>query len=200
MLLDDNEAIASEAADPALQESNGYNPETSPSVSESDQPHKYRKLRVQLILFLINALLLVTFFSLGANKTWFRKRIITYWEEFVQQKEQLDPEHRMAAQFGNKYTVSRSIAGFFKKYDNVLLLMPPTEFLKLKGIDYKVPEPAVFYYYTGLKTTWADSKKAAEANWYLRVMDHHQLTVSRISSERERDSILAIYRQYKTSL
>ena len=44
-------------------------------------------------------------------------------------------------------------------------MVPPSAYFKERGVDYDVPEPAVFYYYTGLRTTWINSPIAMEADW-----------------------------------
>jgi len=47
----------------------------------------------------------------------------------------------------------------------MLVLVPPSTYFKKNGVDFDVPEPAVFYYYTGLKTAWVNSPIAINAGW-----------------------------------
>ena len=59
------------------------------------------------------------------------------------------------------------------------------------GIAYHVPEPAIFYYYTGLKTTWANSKQASKANWYVRAVNGKLVMDSVKNNQDLSDSIKA---------
>jgi hypothetical protein len=84
------------------------------------------------------------------------------------QKDHPDIERRKVKRWGSDYTISKQISGFFSKTynrDSVLVLIPPSAYFKERNINYHVPEPAVFYYYTGLKTTWINSTEARKASW-----------------------------------
>lgn len=79
-------------------------------------------------------------------------------------------EERLEDRFKTHYTLSREIAVKLREHgDTGLLMVPPTSYFKLRGINYHVPEPAVFYYFTGVKTVWANSKEAIRAPWRVEV-------------------------------
>jgi hypothetical protein len=103
-----------------------------------------------------------------------QNRVLTYLNSFQRQKNNLDIEHRKKIRFGNDYIFTKNIADFFKKKgisDSVLVFMPPTSYFLNNGVEYHVPEPAVFYLHTGLKTIWVQSKEAIRANWYVYLTD-----------------------------
>ena len=63
--------------------------------------------------------------------------------QIVQQQE----EKRMERRFGNNYRLSKIIASEYKKLNpgsQDFLLIPPDGYFKSRGLDYDVPEPAVF--------------------------------------------------------
>ena len=151
-------------------------------------------MKKQLLLTLVSVLILAAFFLLPQNTNWFNTKILAYWSSFQRQKKNLDPEHRKRQRWETDYTYSKQIADYFKQNkikDSVLVLLPPTNYFKECGINYHVPEPAVFYYYTGLKTVWPDSKEAIKANWYIRA-NNGKLVIERVEDKKQlQDSILA---------
>jgi hypothetical protein len=149
-------------------------------------------LKKQLLLFTANVLLLSGFFILPRNREWAKERIITYYQEFPYQTTHLDKETRMADRFETSYTLSKSIADELKRKignRNALVLMPPTGYFKSQGIDYPVPEPAVFYYYAGINTTGCLYKNAMDAKWYVRAEKGKLVLDSVIESKSLQDTI-----------
>ena len=147
-------------------------------------------------MFLFSILLLTAFFLLPRNQKWLEDRIFPYWYDFQNQKNNLDIEHRKIKRYGSAYTYSKFIADFFDKKGikkNVLVLIPPTAYFKKNGIDYDVPEPSVFYYYTGLKTVWINSKEAINADWFVSA-DSGQII---IDSSYDRNSLLDTIKAFK---
>lgn len=141
---------------------------------------------------LIGILLITVFFILPRNQQWII-RLIGYAENFRYQLSNLETEKRMQRRFGNDYNYSKiifdSVAAKANK-STALVLIPPPAYFKKSGIDYNVPEPAVFYYFTGLKTTGLNSPMADQANWYVR-LNGQQITIDTIKSiQSVRDSIL----------
>jgi hypothetical protein len=149
-----------------------------------------------ILLMAISILLITFFFVLPQNNNWERQTIMPYWMDFLHQKNRTNPEGRKESRYGNAYTISKAIAGFFEKKhikDSVLVLMPPEAYFDKYGISYAVPEPAVFYYYTGLKTTWAHSSLAGRANWYVHVIGND----IRMDSFTNQQAIKDTLRSYK---
>lgn len=151
-------------------------------------------MKKQALLTITCMASLALFLVLPVNRQWLQKRIFTYWSATKYQKDHMDTEERMNRRFLNEYILSRQIADSFAlkgNKDEVLVLIPPTSYFKIMGIDYHVPEPAVFYYYTGLKTTWANSPHAARSNWYVRVKNGKLVIDSVVNKQAFTDSIKA---------
>jgi hypothetical protein len=125
-------------------------------------------MKNSVVLTFASLMLLLWFILLPGNRQWFNLRIIGYWNDFLLQKDSLDIEHRKAKRWEESYTISKQIASLLPEGYNkntTLVLIPPSTYFIERKIDYRVPEPAVFYYYTGLKTTWINSSEASKANW-----------------------------------
>jgi len=175
------------------------------------QPFVYLCIRIfvptlikykQIILFVSGIALIFIFFLLPQNKKWLNEKLFAYWNDFQKQKNQPGVEKRKIARYGTSYTYSKRIALFFEKKGNkkeALVLLPSQKYFENNGIKYAVPEPAVFYYYTGLKTTWANSEMAREATWLVRVENKNMV----IDSAKERKVLLdtiAAYQKFKYPL
>ncbi len=157
---------------------------------------------VHLFFLFISILLLVIYFTVDVNKNWFNQRIITYWDEFIDQKDQLDIEYRKEVRLGDSYSASRAISETYKKIkgkDDTLLLMPPSAYIKAAGLIYHVPEPAVFYYYTGIKTVWSNSIDARKANWYFDFANG-KMVLNKIQDTIQLQRVLVEFNKYKASL
>ncbi len=90
----------------------------------------------------------------------------------------MQPEQRMARRFKLDYTLSKQIADSFriKKITNPLVLLPPSASFKKAGLNYVVPEPAVFYYFTGLRTVAFNGPMAMKAN-YMVLLNGKRFTI-----------------------
>ena len=125
-------------------------------------------MKKTILLFFISILSVFLFFLIPKNREWLNKRVVAYWFDFRKNKNRLDPEYRKTRRWEKDYTISKQIAGHFIKKriaGNALVLIPPSQYFNDRKINYHVPEPAVFYYYTGLKTVWAGNATAMQANW-----------------------------------
>jgi hypothetical protein len=123
----------------------------------------------RLILFTAGIVCLVLFFILPPNREWLTTRITGSIADFTKERHNLNEEHRMAYRFNDEYTCSKQIEYLLRQKHavaNALVLLPPTSYFKQHNISYHVPEPVVFYYFTGIKTVWANCSNAANANWF----------------------------------
>lgn len=147
----------------------------------------------RFILFIISLVLIAGFFLLPRNRKW-SGTVLSYVNDFQEQRNHLDRTTRMRERFENDYVFSKNIADSFEqkgKKREVLVLMPPSAYFTKMGIPYHVPEPAVFYYYTGLKTIWANSKDAIHAGWYVRV-NQGKIIIDSVTDRRSlQDTIIA---------
>ena len=163
---------------------------------------KMRPLNKKLLLFLAGACAIVVFFMLPPYKAWLRERIFAYYQDFAWQKNKMAINQRMAYRFEGSYTYSKQIAAFFESKgikNTALVLIPPTDYFKQHGVDYHVPEPVVFYYYTGLRTLWPNSPYAPTANWYVRVANK-KIVIDSITSAPIFADTLAAFNKFKIRL
>jgi hypothetical protein len=154
------------------------------------------------ILLVAAVISMLIFFGIEPNKLWLTQRIMPYWEEYKEQKLNLDLEERKLARYQNDYLFAKNVTGFFEKRGNankVLLLLPPTDYFVANGLQIHVPEPAVFYYMTGLKTIWANSPEAIKANWVITAKNGGLGFDSVINKQVLQDTIAA-FKKFKITL
>ena len=73
-----------------------------------------------------------------------------------------------------------------------VVLIPPTSYFSKMGVNYHVPVSPVFYYYTGIKTVWANNPHAAEANWYVRI-NNGQIVVEPATDKKALQDTIAAF-------
>ena len=154
------------------------------------------------ILLVTAVVALLIFFGLEPNKLWLNQRIMPYWDDFKEQKLNLDLEERKLARYQTDYLFAKNVTGFFEKRGvagKVLVLMPPTEYFKANNLEIHVPEPAVFYYFTGLKTIWANSPEASKANWFISAKNGG-LVFDSVANKQVLLDTIAAFNKYKISL
>ncbi len=182
-----------------------------PPVQAAPVPAAGGSLLNGFLLFLISMACVFVVYKL--NESFFEARISAYWEAYGEQKDELDPERRKLERWGGTYYYSKAITGYFEQKGAVktaLVLLPPSDYFTANGMDYYVPEPAIFYYMTGLKTLWPNhrdgvkaawsvKKESSKPNWYVHAAGG-QLMIDSVQSPQQLDSILTAFNQYKTRL
>ncbi len=156
----------------------------------------------QLILCMAGVPALVLFFLLPPNKTWFRETVIDYWKAFTWQRKNLDPEHRRTLRYDSSYIYSKQIASLFQQKGidgRALVLVPGTRYFEQYHIHYPVPEPVVFYYFTGLATIRPADSGAVAANWYVCVKDG-KLVVDSVGDRAAWPGMIASFKKTDSSL
>ncbi|MFL5744941.1 MAG: hypothetical protein ACJ751_09775 [Niastella sp.] len=154
------------------------------------------------ILLVASVISLLIFFGMEPNKMWLDQRIMPYWEDYKEQKLNLDVEERKLARYQTDYIFAKNVTGFFQKRgsaDKALVLVPSTDYFNAHGLQIHVPEPAVFYYFTGLKTIWANSSEAGKANWYITARDGG-LVFDSVTNQQALQDTIASFKKYKISL
>jgi len=154
------------------------------------------------IAALCSIVLIVLFFLAPANGEWLRARIIGSLQDIKTEHTKMGLEERMQYRFDSDYVYSKQIARLFEQKgikDKALVLVPPTTYFTVKKMRYHVPEPVVFYYYTGLKIVWGNNLNAADANWYIYVQNGHFVMDSVVNRQSLQDTIAA-YKKLGISL
>ncbi len=175
------------------------------NMQPSSQTHFLDKLSPfakKLLLVFAGMVSIILFFFLPPNQDWFKNKILAYYRDLRTEKANLDLEHRKRYRFGSDYTYSKQIASFFEKKNNktsALVLLPSTSYFKAYGLEYHVPEPAVFYYFTGLKTLWPNSTNAADAKWYVHA-SKGKIVVDSVQSRNVLLDTIAAFKKFDISL
>jgi len=154
------------------------------------------------ILLVVAIISLLIFFGLEPNKMWLNQRIMPYWEDYKEQKLTLDLEERKLARYQTDYLFAKNVTGFFEKRgisNKTLVLLPSSDYFTAHGLQIHVPEPAVFYYFTGLKTIWANSPEASKANWYITA-NNGGLVFDSVTNQQALQDTIASFNKYKISL
>ena len=154
-------------------------------------------MKKQLVIFSIAIMLISAFFALPENYGWLKGKVFSYWNDFLLNRKYQDIEHRKILRWQTDYAYSKIITDSVSARTDphkALVLMPPTNYFKQYGIRYHVPEPAVFYYYTGLKTIWPNSPRAAEANWFVLIRNGH-LTVAPVIDKKVFQDTINAYKK-----
>ncbi len=120
----------------------------------------------QWLLTAVSLVSLAVFFALPRNNAWLNERFLGYLKVMPEAFSHRDEEYRKQIRWGKAYTLSIQLARSAKLIgidNNSLIIMPTEAYFKKRNIIYPVPEPSVFYYYTGLKTVSPFSKDALKA-------------------------------------
>jgi len=164
-------------------------------------PLLQQHLTKKWVLCIISGVVLIGFFSLPVYRTWLQDKVIDNAKDFTREASNLNIEYRMQNRFDSVYIYSKQIETQLlqKHAKSALVLVPPGGYFHQYGINYHVPEPAVFYYFTGVKTVWYNCSDAADAAWIVKPVNGRLVIDSVTSKQTLRDSI-AVYKKYKIEL
>jgi len=153
------------------------------------------------LLTIVSALLVILVLNVGYYKDWFQAKPLQYWTDFLKDKDDtLSLEGIMASRYGVPYTMSMRIKRVLeaKHVVNPIILFEPNSYLRDSLHIYPkihVPEPAVFYYYTGLEGVWTNSPDAGKANFLVR-FTNKGISLDVIRTPEQREQILNAYKKY----
>ncbi len=146
-------------------------------------------------LFLTGVLVIILYFTIPLNNKWLHSKIIDN-NILAHQMSTFDIETRKIERFGYSYKLYRNLAEKIKNPSVVLILMPPQAQLnRVNERNLTIVEPCLFYFYTGLKAVWADSRDAHLANYELMVNGPGQIDIKRIHDKGHLDSLITVYNQ-----
>jgi hypothetical protein len=153
------------------------------------------------ILTLISFLLALVTINVGYYPDWVKARPVAYWNDFLKEKDDtLDTEGIRKSRYGIPYTISMKVKEVLEKkgVSHPVILFEPNGYYRDSLHIYpnvKAPEPAVFYYYTGLEGIWVNSPDTAKANYLVRI-SKKGVTMEAIRTPQRRQEILAFYKKY----
>jgi hypothetical protein len=141
----------------------------------------------------------------GYYKDWFESKPEQYWSQFLKEKDDtLDQVGIMKERYGVAYTICLKVkeAVGKKKIAHPIILFEPNSFYRDSLHIYSqvhAPEPAVFYYYTGLESVWTNSPNVSKANLFLRI-SKKGVNLDEIHTPEQLHRILDFYKKYPPTL
>jgi len=155
-------------------------------------------MKKQLLLSAIAIASLLLLAIMPRNREWLQQRIAVYYRDLPAEIKHPGIEHRKVSRYGKDYVYSRLVQQVLQKKaagSSALVLMPGSGYFSHHGIEYNVPEPAVFYYLAGIKTISAGSPAASKANWFVGA-GKGGLVIDRFQTDEQlADSIRSFYLQ-----
>jgi len=154
-----------------------------------------------LTLTVISFLLILVTLNAGYYSTWFNSKPVKYWNDFMTEKDDtLDAAGIRKSRYGISYVISISVKQAVESRhlgDPVILFEPNSYYRDSLHIypNVKAPEPAVFYYYTGLEGVWTNSPDVGRANYLVRVTKKG-VALEAIRNPAQLQQILAYYRKF----
>ena len=109
------------------------------------------------LLTIVSFLLILLVLNAGYYRVWFQAKPAQYWSDFLKEKDDtLDEVGIMKSRYGISYVISIRIKEVVEKKNivNPVILFEPNSYYRDSLHIYPnvhAPEPAVFYYYTGLQ-------------------------------------------------
>lgn len=144
-------------------------------------------------------MLIAAIFSVPVYNNWFFDKILNENFSMTDQMQHMGMEDRMLLRYGMPYDVYKMVTKTIResKDPNPIILIPTNSYLTAINAnpDFQVAEPAVFYYFTGIKGVMATSPDANKANWVL-VPEGDQIIARAIKSKDELNAFLELYKKY----
>ncbi|HLZ88145.1 MAG TPA: hypothetical protein VKQ52_12915 [Puia sp.] len=153
------------------------------------------------LLSIVAFLLIFLVLNFGYYQEWFRSKPVQYWSDFLKEKGDTSSEFAIKMQrYGFGYTVSIRVQDAMqkKKVAHPVILFEPNSYYRDSLHIYpniRAPEPAVFYYYTGMEGVWTNSPDVNRANFLLRITKKGA-GLDTIKSPQQLQEILARYKKY----
>jgi hypothetical protein len=153
------------------------------------------------ILTIVSFLLILVTLNAGYYPTWFKSKPVQYWTDLMKEaNDTLDPSGIMKSRYGISYVISMRVKEVMerKNIHNAVILFEPNSYYRDSLHIYPnvhAPEPALFYYYTGLEGVWTNSPDVEKANYLVKVTKKG-VTLDAIKSPEQLRQILAFYRKF----
>lgn len=151
------------------------------------------------LLTVISFLLILLVLNAGYYREWFHDKPLLYWSDFQKEKDDTaDAVGIMRDRYGIIYTISmkvKQVVAQKKVAHPVILLEPNSYYRDSLRLPLRAPEPAVFYYYTGLEAVWTNSPNVNQANFLLRI-SKKGANLDAIRSPQQLQQILATYKKF----
>jgi len=153
------------------------------------------------ILTICSFLLIVLVLNAGYYREWFQAKPVQYWSDFLKEKDDtLDAVGIMKSRYGVSYTISMRVKEVIEQRHiaHPVILFEPNSYYRDSLHIYPnvhAPEPAVFYYYTGLEGVWTNSPDVTKANFLVRITKKG-VALDVIKTPQQLQQILASYKKF----
>ena len=157
------------------------------------------------LLTVVSFFLVILVLNAGYYREWFQAKPLTYWNEFMKEKDDTsDAVGIMKVRYGISYTISMKIKEVMqaKHVAHPVILFEPNSYYRDSLHIYPnihAPEPALFYYYTGLEGVWTNSPDVARANYLVRI-SKKGVTLDAIKTPQQLQQILANFKKFNPIL
>jgi hypothetical protein len=153
------------------------------------------------ILTICSFLLIVLALNAGYYREWFQAKPVQYWSDFLKEKDDtLDAVGIMKSRYGVSYTISMRVKEVMEQRHiaHPVILFEPNSYYRDSLHIYPnvhAPEPAVFYYYTGLEGVWTNSPDVTKANFLVKITKKG-VALDVIKTPQQLQQILASYKKF----
>jgi hypothetical protein len=153
------------------------------------------------ILTICSFLLIVLVLNAGYYREWFQAKPVQYWSDFLKEKDDtLDDVGIMKSRYGVSYTISIRVKEVMEQRHiaHPVILFEPNSYYRDSLHIYPnvhAPEPAVFYYYTGLEGVWTNSPDVTKANFLVKITKKG-VALDVIKTPQQLQQILASYKKF----
>jgi hypothetical protein len=153
------------------------------------------------ILTICSFLLIVLVLNAGYYREWFQAKPVQYWSDFLKEKDDtLDEVGIMKSRYGVSYTISMKVKEVMEQRHiaHPVILFEPNSYYRDSLHIYPnvhAPEPAVFYYYTGLEGVWTNSPDVTKANFLVKITKKG-VALDVIKTPQQLQQILASYKKF----
>ena len=153
------------------------------------------------ILTICSFLLIVLVLNAGYYREWFQAKPVQYWTDFLKEKDDtLDAVGIMKSRYGVSYTISMRVKEVMEQRHiaHPVILFEPNSYYRDSLHIYPnvhAPEPAVFYYYTGLEGVWTNSPDVIKANFLVKITKKG-VALDVIKTPQQLQQILASYKKF----
>ena len=148
-----------------------------------------------VILFAVACLIMVMFINTGFFGDWFHEKVLVTFDDFSSQTDSMDINYRERIRWDGGYSFATGIAKYFtdNKIKNPVLLLPSDKYMKVNKSNIKVPEPIIFYYFTGYRSAQCTDSDAQKAN-YAIIIKKDKFAIIPLTKPQERNDIINLFK------
>ncbi|HXS37124.1 MAG TPA: hypothetical protein VN721_10520 [Flavipsychrobacter sp.] len=148
-----------------------------------------------VILFVAACMIMLMLASTGFYGDWFHNKVLNTFDDFSSQTDSMDISYRERIRWDGGYSFATGVTKYFadNKIKNPLLLLPSDKYMKANKSNIRVPEPIIFYYFTGYQSVQYTDSNAKKAN-YTVLIRNNKFALVPINTPQERDGIINLFK------